>query len=117
MSDMESNEPVAAELVFECDLEAPPEKVWRALSIVEFRNRWLPADALADAEPISSISGNEIQYGMRDAAPPFLESTVTFQIWPGADGGTHFRIVHRLADVRLEQRAAKNNWPPMMQAA
>ena len=117
MSDVESNEPAAAELVFEYELDAPPEKVWRALNIVEFRDKWLPADTLADAEPISSIKGEEVRYGIRDAAPPFLESTVTFQIKPGADGGTRIRIVHSLVDARLGRRAANNNRPLLMQAA
>jgi uncharacterized protein YndB with AHSA1/START domain len=30
-----------SELVFETVLDAPPEKVWRAITIPEFRARWL----------------------------------------------------------------------------
>ena len=31
-------------LVFECALDAPPEKVWRALTIPEYLERWLKPD-------------------------------------------------------------------------
>ena len=37
---------------------------------------------------------------MRDDAPPFLESLVTFQIEPDGEGGTRLRIIHELADAR-----------------
>src|SRR5690349_4244849 len=63
----------ATDLVFEYDLDAPPEKVWRAISIPALRDRWLPKGDLAQAEPVASKPGEEIAYAMRDDAPPFLE--------------------------------------------
>ncbi len=110
----------AADLVFEYELDAPPEKVWRAISIPEFRETWLPNGDLAEAEPISSAPGEEVRYRMRDDEPPFLESTVTFQVRPNVDGGTILRIVHGLVDERLAKQppiAANNNWPCLMRAA
>jgi uncharacterized protein YndB with AHSA1/START domain len=110
----------AKDMVLEYELEAPPEKVWRAISIPAFREKWLPKRQLAEAEPVSSAPGEEIRYRMRDDEPPFLESIVTFQLRPNAAGGTRLRIVHELADARLERpprRAANTNRFCLMRAA
>jgi uncharacterized protein YndB with AHSA1/START domain len=119
MSDTEP-EKQAAGLVFEYELDAPPEKVWRAISVPDFRDKWLPRKDLADADPVSTAPGEEVRYAMRDGEPPFLESVVTFQVRPGAEGGSILRIVHGLTDARLVPRkvpAANNNGPRMMLAA
>lgn len=109
----------AADLVLEYELDAPPQKVWRAISVPEFRARWLPDADLADAEPISVEEGKEVRYGMKDDAPPFLESVVTFQVRPNGEGSTILRIVHELADERLlpQPQAANSNRPALMRAA
>lgn len=119
---MSDTEPAkqAANLVFEYELDAPPEKVWRAISVPDFRDKWLPQEDLADADPVATAPGEEIRYTMRDGEPPFLESIVTFQVRPGTDGGSILRVVHGLADARLVPRsvpAANNNGPLMMLAA
>ena len=59
------------DVVQEYKLDAPPEKVWRAISIPAFREKWLPDAALVDAEPLSSAPGEEVRYRMRDDEPPF----------------------------------------------
>jgi uncharacterized protein YndB with AHSA1/START domain len=113
-------EKLAEILVFEYELDAPPEKVWRAISVPGFRDKWLPEEDLADADPVSTAPGEEIRYAIRDGEPPFLESVVTFQVRPGADGGSILRVVHGLTDARLVPRkmpAANNNGPWMMLAA
>ncbi len=110
----------AADLVFEYELDAPPEKVWRAISVPGFRDKWLPGEDLADADPVSTAPGEEIRYAMRDGEPPFLESMVTFQVRPNAGGGSVLRVTHGLTDARLVPRkapAANNNGPLMMLAA
>lgn len=107
-------------LVFEYELDASPEKVWRAISVPGFRDKWLPEEDLADADPVSTAPGEEIRYAIRGGEPPFLESVVTFQVRPGADGGSVLRVVHGLTDSRLVPRkvpAANNNGPRMMLAA
>lgn len=104
----------------EYELNEPPQKVWRAISIPEFREQWLPREALADPEAASATPGEEIRYRMRDNTPPFLESTVTFRIAPNAAGGTRLRIIHERTDVGSDQTtkaAANNNSPPFMLAA
>ena len=108
------------DLVFEYELDAPPEKVWRALSIPAFRDKWLPAEDLASAEPVSSVPGEEVRFRVREDKPPFLESEVTFQVEPNADGGTKFRIIHGLVSARQmppAPRTADDDWPTLMLAA
>jgi uncharacterized protein YndB with AHSA1/START domain len=119
MNDRKIEEP-AKSLVLEYDIDAPPQKVWHAISIPAFRDRWLPKEALADPEATSVTPGREVRYTMRDSTPPFLESTVTLRITPNATGGTSLRIVHELTDVRFDRMpraAANNNSPPSMLAA
>lgn len=114
MSDSETHHP-PEQLVFECQLDAPPEKVWRALSIPAFRERWLPAEV----EALSSVPGEEVRYRLKDETPPFLDSDVTFQLVPNA-GGTELRIIHRLTGARAVVQppaAANGNEPPMLCAA
>jgi uncharacterized protein YndB with AHSA1/START domain len=105
------------DLVFEYELDAPPEKVWRAISIPAFRDKWLPNEALVDADPISSAPGEEVRYRMREDEPPFLESVVTFQVRPNADGSTRLRIIHELIGAQRMPRAANSNGPCLMRAA
>lgn len=102
----ETGQEPSAELTLEFDLDAPPEKVWRALSVAEFRARWMPGDPLAGEEPVCTEPGREASYRMREPAPPFLESIVTFRIDPNGAGGTRLRVLHELTDVRL-RRAGK----------
>lgn len=106
-------------LVLEYTLDAPVETVWRAISIPELREKWLPKGELA-AEPLSSVPDREVRYRMRDDEPPFLESIVTFQITPCEPGRTLLRIIHRLDDQRLEgysPRAANDSISDLMRAA
>jgi uncharacterized protein YndB with AHSA1/START domain len=119
MNDMDADGKTK-DLVLEYELDAPPEQVWRAISIPAFRDKWLPNDALVTAEPLSSAPGEEIRYSMREDEPPFLESVVTFQVRPNADGGTRLRVIHGLVSARRVSqapRAANSNWPFLMRAA
>lgn len=119
MSDDDAERPSAG-LALEFQLDAPPEKVWRAISTPELRERWLPARDLAEPDPVFSAPGEAVGYRMRDPAPPFLASVVTFEVRPGEAGGTRLRIVHDLADARLRRGtppAANGNRAPLMRAA
>ncbi|MBB1583460.1 SRPBCC domain-containing protein [Serratia sp. OS31] len=102
-------------LVLEYQLDAPPEKVWRAMGIPALREQWLPNAELADIEPVAITPGEAISYRMRDDRPPYLESTVTLQILPAADGGSLLRVIHRLDDARLT--AANDGGLHLMRAA
>ena len=102
------------------ELDAPPEKVWRAISIAEFRERWLPKEALADPQSLSETPGKEVRYRLRDDSPPYLESIVTFAIAANASGGTSLRIIHELTgatSARLTRSVANSNSPTLMLAA
>jgi uncharacterized protein YndB with AHSA1/START domain len=102
------------------ELDASPDKVWRAISIAEFREKWLPREALADPQSLSETSGKEIRYKLRDDTPPHLESTVTFTVTPNGSGGTSLRIVHELTGAtfeRLAKTVANGNGPTLMLAA
>lgn len=118
MNGGESEDPTRS-LVFEYDLEEPPHKVWRAISIPEFREHWLPSEVLAEAEAASVTAGEEVRYRMRDTDPPHLESVVTFRIAPNATGGTSLRVIHELADARhaRTRMAANDNGRLAMRAA
>lgn len=107
------------ELVFKYELDSEPDKVWRALSVEEFREKWLPAHALVSSKAVSTKPGREVSYRLRDDDPPFLESIVTFQISPGEAGGTSLKIIHVIADRGTEAplKAANCNGPPLMLAA
>ncbi|MCJ2096495.1 SRPBCC domain-containing protein [Methylobacterium sp. J-072] len=119
---MSDAEPDAAEtgIAGDYELDAPPHKVWRALHTPELREIWLPGSALAEPDAITVIPGKELRFRMRDDAPPFLESTVTFRIAPNRTGGTRLRVIHALTDPRFDRmtRAASNtNTQPLMRAA
>jgi len=118
MSDSAVEGEAKTDLVFEYELDAPPEKVWRAISIPAFREKWLPQEAWVSAEPVSSVPGEEVRFGIRESEPPFAESLVTFQISPNVDGGTRLRIIHELVDARRTQQTPKAaDWPTLMRAA
>ncbi|WP_152046319.1 SRPBCC family protein [Aureimonas psammosilenae] len=111
----------APRIVEDYEFDEPPEALWRAVSLPAIRERWLPANALASHEPISQVPGREASYRMREDAPPFLESIVTFRLDPSGAGGTRLRIIHELNDARLREPglapANGNARPPLMRAA
>ena len=118
MSDAVKPDHADTALVMEYELDAPPEKVWRAVTIPALRERWLPDSDLAGAEPESTITGEEVRYRLRESEPPFRESHVTFRIERNETGGTRFRIIQQSCDDRKQQpRAANSNNRCLMRAA
>jgi len=87
-----SEAPNQDELVFEAELDAPPEKVWRALSTPEIREAWLgepeagPA-GVARSEPPSRL---DLTWPTHQG-----ETLVSFEIEPREGGGARLTIVHR----------------------
>lgn len=107
-------------IALEYDLDAPPKKVWQAISVPELREAWLPGEALADPVATTVTPEAEVRYTMRESSPPFLESTVTFKIVPNGNGGTILRIIHELDGAsfdRMSKAAANSNGPIRMRAA
>ncbi|MDF9720546.1 polyketide cyclase [Serratia marcescens] len=106
----QTERPPRDRLVLEYSLEAPPEKVWRALSVPELREQGVAAGGVGQAEPLAATPGEAVSYRLRDDQPPFLESVVTLQIVPDAGGGSLLRIIHQLD-------AANDGPPTVMRAA
>jgi uncharacterized protein YndB with AHSA1/START domain len=114
MSDERPKKSVGESVILECALEAPPEKVWRALTEPALLARWLPPmgpgepieTRLLDAEP-----NRLVRYGWRGAASG--DSVVTVELSPAADGGTWLRLVHD----GLAPAAANSNTPILRCAA
>ena len=106
-------------LVFECSLDAPPEKVWRALSIPEYLDRWLkPADDV-ELSVLTAEENRSLTYRWREAgqgsAGDVEDSMVTFELTPTDDGGTWFRLTH--APVTIPVAANSNAASPLLMAA
>ena len=106
-------------LVFECSLDAPPEKVWRALTIPEYLKCWLqPADAV-DLSMVTSEENRSLTYRWRESGAGAVvgaeESLVTFELTPTSDGGTWFRLTH--APLAMPVAANSNRPATLMRAA
>jgi len=117
-------------LNFEYELDASPAKVWRALTIPEYVARWLTPQAgespaqegAARLQPPASLRllecepNQSVRYVWREAASPFVESTVTFRVAANEAGGTTFRIVHEL-NAAKSTPAANSNRSTLLLAA
>ena len=104
-------------LVFECALDAPPEKVWRALTIPEYLERWLKPDKELDLAVVTAEENKSLTYRWREAGQGAIagmeDSLVTFELTPTTDGGTWFKLTHAPVAVPV---AANSNEPMMMAA-
>ncbi len=97
-------------LVFECALDAPPEKVWRALTIPEYLERWLKPDKDLDLSVVTAEENKSLTYRWREAGQGAIvgmeDSLVTFELSPMTDGGTWFKLTHAPVTVPV---AANSN--------
>ena len=113
--------PKASESAIEvdCELDAPPGKVWRALTVPELLDAWLAPDDLGatiDRRLLAVEPGRWLRYGWREERPGGdLDSVVTFHIAETDAGGTLLRIVHdRFAIMMM---AANCNTPSSLRRA
>jgi len=106
-------------LTFECDLDEPPEKVWRALTEPELLEAWLAPDDVsraARADGTAEVTPEErpvpyeivtadphrlLRYrwrdredGVGDSVDREVQSLVTVELVPSPQGGTHLRLTH-----------------------
>jgi len=104
-------------LTFECALDAPPEKVWRALTVPEYLERWLKPGQKIELAVVTAEENRSLTYRWREAGQGALvgmeDSLVTFELTPTNDGGTWFRLTHAPMAVPV---AANSNGPLMMAA-
>ncbi|MFD2646525.1 SRPBCC domain-containing protein [Devosia albogilva] len=103
-----------AELVFECTLDAPLEKVWRALTIPEYLERWLQPSADLDLTVLAAEENHSLSYRWREAGSGGTpeDSIVTFELAPDGEGRTAFRLTH--TPPRLPVAANSNDPAPTM---
>ena len=126
------------EVDFEYDLEAPPEKVWRALTVPAFIAAWLMPNTLTKAEPGERFAFDGKRLGLAEkidcevltAEPERLlryrwreaneaESIVTFELTPHGLG-TRLRVVHAAPSrfaATMMMCAANANGRPLRLAA
>jgi uncharacterized protein YndB with AHSA1/START domain len=106
-------------LVFECALDAPPEKVWRALTVPEYLERWLKPEQDIDLAVVTAEENRSLTYRWREAGQGAVigmeDSLVIFELTPTNDGGTWFRLTH--APMALPVAANSNLAGPVMLAA
>jgi uncharacterized protein YndB with AHSA1/START domain len=94
------------EVRFETELDAPPEKVWRALTVPEIVERWLaPNDIRPEEGRVFNLKDGAIECEIVDAKPPYIlsyswreeggpDSLVRFHLAGTEAGGTRLTIVH-----------------------
>lgn len=100
------------DLIFECELDAPPEKVWRALTVPEYLKRWLKPEAGTELAVVRAEENVSLTYRWRDggqgAVAGVEDSIVTFELTATEGGGTWFRLTHAPMMVPV---AANGNAP------
>ncbi len=98
-------------LVFEAKLDAPPEKVWRALTLPEYLQHWLlplqqdgqhrlvldgrnsAIGAKIDCEVVESSCPNLLRYGWREEGSG-SRSEVSFELSPLGEDATWLKLTH-----------------------
>lgn len=93
------------ELVFETVLDAPSEKVWRALTIPEYRDRWMDKPDDVSVELETAEANNLLTYCWTERGEV---SRVTIELTPQGDGRTGFRLTHAPVEIPV---AANTNEP------
>jgi uncharacterized protein YndB with AHSA1/START domain len=113
-------------LRFQYELDAPPARVWRAITIPEYVVQWLharpvapeterPQPVLLDLEPNQSV-----RYLWSEEGDSTSDSIVTLRVAPNDTGGTTFSIVHELilaTEGAANENVANNNRPKLLLAA
>lgn len=113
------------EIVVECEMEAAPETVWRALTDENLAADWLgaqpasegkeapgsPSYSIVEAKPYSRV-----RYAWHDPDCPDAPPIVTVELERLAGGRTRFRLTHGEAVMRVMQ-TANTNTPPLALAA
>jgi uncharacterized protein YndB with AHSA1/START domain len=121
-------------LDFDYELDAAPEKVWRALTVPALVEAWLMPNTMRRVEEGERFTldngedppGQEIACEVLEATPPHRLSyswreageapaMVTFELMPNDTGGTNLRVIH--GPLLALPRPANGNTPTMALAA
>jgi uncharacterized protein YndB with AHSA1/START domain len=98
-------------IVLECELDAPPDKVWRALTEPELVARWLapndlcaepgarfslrePGGAAIECEVLEAERPRKLSYRWRHEDDGGIDSVVSFELTEALAGRTRLRLVH-----------------------
>jgi uncharacterized protein YndB with AHSA1/START domain len=110
--DLVDTETVPEAIIVDCDLDAPPEKVWRALTTPELLAAWLaegdiraeaghrfelkPEAGPVECEVLEADPQRRLRLAWRerDEAGETVESEVSFVLTRTIGGGTRLRLVH-----------------------
>ncbi|HZC16372.1 MAG TPA: SRPBCC domain-containing protein [Caulobacteraceae bacterium] len=110
--DLVEPETVPETVIVDCDLDEPPEKVWRALTVPQLMAAWLaegdirpevghrfamqPATGPVECEVLEADPRNRLRLAWRerDEDGGLINSEVTFVLTPTITGGTRLRLVH-----------------------
>jgi uncharacterized protein YndB with AHSA1/START domain len=98
MSETKADAPADDTLVYEVDLEAPPEKVWRAIATPEIREAWLGEPETGAAEVAGAAAPDRLDLVWPTEAG---DSLISFEISP-AEGGSRLTITHRAPQSTLQ---------------
>ncbi|MCR4266671.1 SRPBCC domain-containing protein [Nitratireductor sp. ZSWI3] len=113
--EQETNETI----VLECELDAPPEKVWRALTVPELAAEWLGACGDGRDEPgyemLDALPFSRVRYAWHDATASEPDTLVTFELSPRPLDRTWFRLTH--SAEKAPRAAANCNGRPTALAA
>ncbi|WP_119389467.1 SRPBCC family protein [Taklimakanibacter lacteus] len=107
-------------IITECDLDAAPGKVWRALTEPHLVKAWLVPDDV-DCRVMEAQPGQLLRCSWRsrrderDDEGNSLDTVVTFELSETQAGGTHLRIVHE--GFAMVAPAANDNGEIMMMRA
>ena len=121
-----TDEATDEEIVLECEMEASPEKLWRALTERPLLEEWLgaepaeegaqgplgPSYRIVDAEPYTRLS-----YAWHDPEHPEAPPLVTIELEPLPGGHTWFRLTHGAAVAIASRPAAANANQPLLTLA
>ena len=94
----------------ECHVDAPPDRVYEALTDPELVAEWLD-DEVAGIGPVQrtlvEATPERVRYTLHsDDGDRAVDSEVTFTLTPTPDGGTHVRLVHDDFRVRPSELVA-----------
>lgn len=96
------------DLIFEAELEHPPEQVWRALTEPALLDAWLPEGPAVSRELLDADPPHSVRYAWRDErGEPPLDSEVTFRV-QATPGGSRLTVIHG----GLSARAPANDVTP-----
>ena len=102
------------DLVFETVLDAPPEKIWRALTIPEFRDRWLQPPRDVEVHMVTVNDNSLLTFSWKERNE---ESVVTIELTPQKNGGTGFRLTHSPATIPAAANRNATSTTTLMRAA